>query len=279
MYLLRAAVFNSQGKRDKAIAELAALVAANLDNPVAYTSAGAKYWSFKMPKESLRAFDRAVELAPTEYNYLSRASYRPRTDIAGKRADIEAALKLDDHSIRAITMKATIQIDAGEYAAAIATFGSVLAINGNDGAILTARGIAYAKNNQAELAEKDYADAHAQATGAAALNNMCWVMATNNVSLTAALKICDEVVAKASTNAAFIDSRAFRLLRLGRYDEAIAAYDSALKLAPKQAASMYCRGVAKRLRGDLPAGNADIEAALAISPAVAERFAEYGISP
>jgi tetratricopeptide (TPR) repeat protein len=278
-YMSRASIFIKRGQTDKAIAEAASLTSANPNNSIAYISAGRIYATFKMKVEAMQAFDRAVQIGPDETTYLTRASYRLKTDIAGRRADVDAALKLNDHSMRALMMKAAIQTDAGDYTGAISTYNVALLLGGNDSELLTGRGIVYVKNNQEVLAERDFAAARAKAVDARALNHMCWAMATSAVSLTEALNICEAAVAKAPDYAPSMDSRAFTLLRLGRYDEAIVAYDSALKLAPTSIASMYGRGVAKRHRGDIEAGDADIKAALAASPLVAEMFAGYGVNP
>jgi tetratricopeptide (TPR) repeat protein len=76
-----------------------------------------------------------------------------------------------------------------------------------------------------------------------------------------------------------LDSRGFVLLRLGRYDDAIAAYDAALKARAGQGTSLYGRGVAERLKGDAVAGDADLKAALALDAHVATVFADYGVKP
>jgi hypothetical protein len=63
---------------------------------------------------------------------------------------------------------------------------------------------------------------------------------------------------------------------LHRYDEALADYNAALKLAPKLANSLYGRGMTKLKKGD-PTGDADIAAAKAIRPDIADKMARYGM--
>ena len=58
------------------------------------------------------------------------------------------------------------------------------------------------------------------------------------------------------------------LLRLGRVDEAISAYDEALRLAPSNAHALYGRGLAKREKGDLAGSDADMAAARTLAPQV-----------
>ena len=67
-------------------------------------------------------------------------------------------------------------------------------------------------------------------------------------------------------------------VKLGRLDEAIADYDAALKLYAKGPTALYGRGVAKRKKGDVAGGDADIAAAKAIKPDVADWHAKRGVS-
>jgi hypothetical protein len=50
-----------------------------------------------------------------------------------------------------------------------------------------------------------------------------------------------------------------------------------LRVNPKEASSLYGRGVAKLKKGDSNAGNSDIAAAKAIQADIAEEFARYGV--
>jgi tetratricopeptide (TPR) repeat protein len=76
----------------------------------------------------------------------------------------------------------------------------------------------------------------------------------------------------------FLDSRGFVLLRMGRYDDAIASYDAALQQQSKSA-SLYGRGIAKRRRGDTRGGDADLKAARDLDTHVSAEFAAFGVTP
>jgi tetratricopeptide (TPR) repeat protein len=62
----------------------------------------------------------------------------------------------------------------------------------------------------------------------------------------------------------------------GDLDRAIAAYDTALKLIPDEPAALYGRGLAKTKKGYQAGGDADIAAAQAINPGIAELLARRG---
>lgn len=51
-----------------------------------------------------------------------------------------------------------------------------------------------------------------------------------------------------------------------------------MKLNPKVSFSLYGRGLAKLKSGDTAGGNADIVAAKAMNPKVADRYAKYGVA-
>jgi tetratricopeptide (TPR) repeat protein len=228
---------------------------------------------------ALTSLDRSLASAPTAQAYLTKASYRPRSDLAGRRADINTALALDTRSVSGRVALANVQSDDKDYTGAVATLDQAMSIHGETPDLLAWRGVNYVKSGQAELAAKDFAAARAKATEAPALNNICWEIASKGVALDVALSDCDASLALRPANAAALDSRAFVLLRLGRYDEAIAAYDASLQSRPRASMSLYGRGMAKRLKGDKAAGDSDFKAALRVDAHVATDFADLGFEP
>jgi Flp pilus assembly protein TadD len=139
--------------------------------------------------------------------------------------------------------------------------------------------VAYEKSGQQALAQTDFAKATALAKRPAGLNNLCWALATADVALASAHDDCNAAVAKAPTDVAVLDSQGFVLMRLGRYDQAIAAYDAGLKLDPLEADSLYGRGICELRVGKKARGRSDIKAATALSFWVADEFAHYGVQP
>jgi tetratricopeptide (TPR) repeat protein len=138
----------------------------------------------------------------------------------------------------------------------------------------------YAKSGQMDLAAKDMEAIRKVAGGnGQALNNLCWLQAGLGVFLDAALADCDAALAAAPGQPAFMDSRAFVLLRMGRVDEAIALYDAVLAKEPRIAASLYGRGVAKARKGLKEESEKDLAAARKISTGVDKTFEGYGVKP
>lgn len=68
-------------------------------------------------------------------------------------------------------------------------------------------------------------------------------------------------------------------LRQGDYAKAIADFDDALALMPKNAGVMYARGVAESRLQKTSQSKTDLEAALQIAPKIGEHFERFGILP
>lgn len=96
--------------------------------------------------------------------------------------------------------------------------------------------------------------------------------------LQGALADCNESLRLAPAVPTTLGTRGLVLLKLGRFDEAIGDYDAGLKLYAKSAISLYGRGVARRKKGDVAGGDADIAAAKAIRADVADLMAKWGVS-
>jgi tetratricopeptide (TPR) repeat protein len=117
----------------------------------------------------------------------------------------------------------------------------------------------------------------AAAQDADGLNDVCYDLAVENMTLDRALAACDASLKRRPGNAATLDSRGFVLLRLGRNAEALAAYDAALAADPKLYISLYGRGLVEARLGRRADSTRDIAAALAGLPHVRDDFAELGV--
>jgi tetratricopeptide (TPR) repeat protein/transglutaminase-like putative cysteine protease len=281
LYWWRAVLLGEQGNKSEAIRQAQLVTKANPKSGVAYLTAGEIYTAFHERDQASAAFDRAVAITPTAQTYLMRAGYRLWTDLAGKRADIESALKLDPNSVPALVRLAEVQSTAGEYNEAVTTLTRAIKEEGDyhDPRLLAIRGIAYQKAGQSALASQDLANAEKASRDPDELNRLCWDLATAGVSLDSALQDCNSALAKDPQRSFIHDSLGFVLLRLQRYPAAIAAYDDALKLQPLQADSLYGRGICELRTGRTNRGRADIRAATALSYQVADQFAHFGVTP
>lgn len=277
MYLLRVNILRTKGEREKVLAEAAALTEANPDDAYAHVVAARIYQVYGQSIDMAREYDRALALKPEAYIYLNRSQSRPKEDVAGRSADIDAALKLNPTMLEALNEKATLLQDAGDIDGAIDIWSAAIKSSSERSDLLANRGIAYVKQGLQTLADKDFADARSMAKDAAALNNLCWEKATAGVALDSALADCDAALAKSPDVAGILDSRGLVLLRLGRIDEAIAEYDRALAKSQNNSSSLFGRAIAWSRKGDKAKSDADATAARNADADIDATFEKYGL--
>ncbi len=302
---LRRALINlliKAGRKDEAVAQADAAVAAQPDSAEAHTLRGAVLAYASRKAEADAAFSRALALHPMVETYLTRARYRPASDLTGRIADFTAALQLEPDDYWLLDTRALAESQAGQFDKAVDDANKAVAAYEADlkkppqpdpdtgkveptpktGDYWLARGQVYFQAHRLDLAEKDFAAARAQVSTqneAGDWNNLCWGLAIVGADLDAALKDCETALKLSPDAAAIIDSRAFVLLRLGRYDDAIAGYDQAVKLRPAQAESLFGRGLAELRKGQADKAKADMDAARGFDPMIDDTFAGYGLKP
>jgi tetratricopeptide (TPR) repeat protein len=140
------------------------------------------------------------------------------------------------------------------------------------------RGIAYVRSGDTDLAVADFDAARAVAPNADRLNALCWRKATLKIALEEALKDCLRSIELEASAPAY-DSLGFVYLRLGRFEDSVRAYDSALGLRANQAQSLFGRALAKRELGDQAGYEQDMRDAVRWQPEIDKEFAEYGVTP
>jgi len=111
----------------------------------------------------------------------------------------------------------------------------------------------------------------------------CLSSALQNQDLPTALRDCNTAMRRAdkkNENYAFLFvSRGLVRLRQGDYDKAIADFNDALEIMPKNARALYARAVAESRKNNKKESQTDLEAARQIAPQVAEKFERFGIVP
>jgi len=247
-----------------------------------YQSTAARYYAFALQDaDALRAADRAVRLNDGMVsNHLTRAEVRRQANTDGRK-DVEAALKIDPDSPDALIMRAEFESHAGEHHQAAETL--TLALNGDRAPeyrshLLMLRAVAYLHEGDQKLAAQDFNESLGDSPGASALNNSCWELGLANVGLERALSYCNRAVALKPDSPAYLDSKGLVLLRMNRLEEAIRAYDTALRIAPELSASLYGRALAAQARCNCAANGADIKKALQLDPLLARRFERAGLA-
>jgi tetratricopeptide (TPR) repeat protein len=110
------------------------------------------------------------------------------------------------------------------------------------------------------------------------LNNRCYQKGLAKIDLEGALSDCELSLKLRPGQSDAIDSKGLVLYQLGKYQDAVNTFDEALKISPKQAPSLFVRGLAKRKLGDSPGGDSDIAEAKAIDSDILTAFSGSDIA-
>jgi tetratricopeptide (TPR) repeat protein/predicted aspartyl protease len=235
-----------------AIADLTRAVELAPSEPSYRYQRGMAFWGDKQQEKALGDFDAAIKLKPDDVpTLLARARLRVhRSDLPGAVADLDAADRSLPKEAPEHVEIGELYMEADHLPAAIAQLSKWIDSRDNEDVRMPW-----------------------------ALKERCWARAITGQELDKALSDCNKALRLGSKTPDFLDSRALVYLRLGNYDRAIEDYDAALAGQPKIAWSHYGRGIAKLRKGDTAAGQADIAAAVALSPKIKDEGARRGIIP
>ncbi len=254
-YSRRGAAFLGRRDFQHAIADFTRASEMNPNEAEYWYLRGMAHWQNQQPIPALSDFDRTLEL---NSNYLaariSRAQMRlGHKDIADAVADLDAADRVAAKQDDARFMLAHLYGQADLPARAVAQLDLWIANHPDDSKMIDA------------------------------LHGRCRLRAVQGEELAKALSDCNAAYRLSDKSspltAQILESRGLVRLRLGDNDKAIADYDESLKLAPKNARSLYGRGVAKIRKQKAADGEADLARATALSSTVADEFKRHGIAP
>jgi tetratricopeptide (TPR) repeat protein len=190
--------------------------------------------------------------------------------------DYDEAIKADPQYAKAYNNRGVVYQKQAEYDLAIKDFNAALQLDPDYAHALANRGETYLKMSDYQSASKDFDQAlRLKPQLALLLNERCWTRAIVG-DVQGALADCNDAIRSEPSAAAF-DSRGLAYLKSSQWDAAIADYNSALRLDPKLASSLYGRGFAKQKKGDVAGGTSDLAAAQTINQNVAQDFARYGL--
>lgn len=278
--LLRANIFMRQGNRDLVAAEADAMTKDNPNSASAWVGAAQAYAAIGQQDRAMKAFDRALAIKPEAYIYVNRSEVRRKSDVAGRAADLDAALKLAPNEPTALQGKAQLLSDSGNYKGALAMLDRVKFEPATDKLFVhyvqEQRAILMYKAGRAAEAEKLFGELSQKSFEPIELNNLCYDQATAGIRLEAALEDCRAALKVSPDDGAYLDSLGMVLLKLGKLDEALAAYNQAVAKG-EGAASLMGRAFVYLKKGDRTHAEADAEAARKLSPDIDATFAEYGL--
>lgn len=283
--LLRANIYLSKGDT-AAVAREAELMAR--DNPksdYAQVAAGKVFAKLGMRQAAMGAFDRALSISPDAYIYINRAQARSLSDIEGRLADLEQAIRLDPVSAEALDLKAWELQRQGKYDEALrineqaikSGVGSGFFVSGrSDAPLKLARAAILYKAGRTSEAEQIFREQRATAITYSDFNSLCWRKGTVGAMLETALDDCRQSLKLKPEDGGTLDSLGLVLFKLGRLDEALSAYDHAIAKR-SSASSLLGRALVYKAKGNGELTEADRKAALKLDPEIEESFAEYGL--
>jgi tetratricopeptide (TPR) repeat protein len=282
-YETRIRIHLMRGDRAEAMEQIEAMINANHDNPNAYSFAASLLEVINQPEQAVAILDRGIAAAPTGALYLWRATLRPKTDIAGRRADIQYAVALAPATLRLLQARVALEIDDGKLDAAEKILSDEIntgkAAYADQPIMLAYRAIVHGKMGKPALADADLKAARAAAGTRLTLNNLAWFLAQQQTALPQALSAVNAALDQQPGDAAYLDTKGMILLQMGRHRASLEAYDAALKLRPGMASSLFGRGIARLRSGDKDGGAADLRAARQEYPGVDREYADYGVKP
>ena len=258
-----------------AVADAQAL--AKLDNAAAQLARAQILVRCGRIADALAATDQALVYDADPLTHVYRARLLPIGDRVGRQRELDAAVKLDPKDPISLVAIADLARQVGRFDMHLALLDKAFLMSPDNIDVRSRRAVALELAGRKNDADKEYDALVARSPSSVDLNNMCWRKAVANVQLTRALDECDKSIA-ALDQAATHDSRAFVLLRLGRFDDAIKEYD--LVLAGGDIVSaLYGRSIAYARVGKKAESDADVSRALDLDPLIAREFSGYGVIP
>lgn len=234
----------------------------------------------------IEACSGVLEVVPSgdairEMAYFNRArAHGARQEHDQAITDLGEVLRLDPANAKAYGLRGAMHGNKDELNEAIADFDRAIALDPELSDAFMNRGTAHERNGEYLRATEDYDRAIALVPKqASAWGGRCWSRAVAGIVLESALADCQRAIELDKADANHLNSRGFVHFRLRHFDLAIRDYDAAIAADPKVASSFYVRGLAKEQQGDRHGADADLAAATALDPGVAERYAGYGVKP
>jgi tetratricopeptide (TPR) repeat protein/predicted aspartyl protease len=238
---------------------------------------------------ALADLSKAIEASPNdpEFYYQRAGAYTASGQMDRALTDYDRVLTLKRDFLPAYIPRAEIELAKGDMPAAIADLEAVdrLAPKQADLRLMLAE--LYGRINRMPAAIEQFSlwiqNHPDDSRMLAARAGRCLSSALQNQDLATAMSDCNSALRSADKkdqnySELFVD-RGLVHLRQGNYDKAIADFDDAFKMTPKNARALYARAVAESRKNEKKDSANDVEAAKQIAPEVAKSFECYGIVP
>jgi tetratricopeptide (TPR) repeat protein/predicted aspartyl protease len=254
-----------------------------------YARRGAGFAARRDFAPALADLSKACELTPNEPEYFYRRAliFAQSGALPQALADLDHALQVKEDFLPAYLPRAEIHLRQNDSAAADADFASVNRLAPKQADLRFELAATYWRLQKLSAAIEQYdlwIDSHPDDSRlVGALGTRCLLSALQDQDLAQGMKDCNKALSqgnKKSPDYGYLyANRGTVYLREGNYGKAIADFNDALKLQPKAAAALYCRGVVESRKNLAKESAADIAAAQLIAPQLPQRYQGYGIAP
>jgi tetratricopeptide (TPR) repeat protein/predicted aspartyl protease len=238
---------------------------------------------------ALADLSTAIQLSPTEpeYYYQRADAYRASGQAELALADYDHVLMLKQDFLPAYIPRAEIKLAKQDTPGAIADLEAVDRMAPKQADLRLMLAELYERMDRLPAAIEQFSlwmQFHPEDSRMlAATAGRCLSSSLQNQDLPTALSDCNTAMHRAdkkNENYSFLFvSRGLVRLRQGDYDKAIADFNDALKIMPKNARALYARAVAESRKNNKKESQTDLDAARQIAPQVAEKFERYNIVP
>jgi tetratricopeptide (TPR) repeat protein len=195
-------------------------------------------------------------------------------------ADFDQAVKLKPDYAAALAVRGELKLARKDTAGASADFDAALRADPNAGAGIAQSYLTAGKFADAERVVSAYIASHPRNEDLAlALGVRCRTRAFTGEGLEQALKDCDDAIRYRPGVAQAYASRGLVELRLGKNDAAISDFNQTIRLEPRAPWALYGRGVGEARKGEKAQSDADLAAAAAVSPHIADDAKQVGLTP
>ena len=242
------------GKYDEANKVSDTIIGKNQSNCAAWLSKGQilgdwgmKTKTLKNINESIKAFDKVIELAPRS-TYAAQAWYFKGNDMKYLGLDKEPikcydeAISIDPEYLPAWIEKADSYFNLGEYGGAVQAYDEIIKLNSSIEYVWRNKGIALEHLGQ----YNDALEAYNHAIDIDPTDARAWFgkgySLNNQGDYEGAIKAYEKVIERDPKDAGAWNNKGNALNKLGKYDEAIDAFNKAIEIDPKDALYLRNRG-------------------------------------
>lgn len=280
----RAMSYKRKNNLDAALADYDRILARDPKRPYSLWSRAEVYEAKGDLPKAIQDFDQAVEFAKeSDSTTASIRKYRGEfhvrhNNLEGALADFDKVIALNvEHSDPPYWERGRVRLTLKDYPGAAEDFAVVNKKYPNFSLAYRLRASSLGEMGKHAEAIEAVSKAISLAPDDHWAHNIrCWERAVIGEGLALALADCNEALRLQADHWYSLDSRGFVHLKLGKVKEALADYERASVLAPKEASPLYGRGLAKKKLGDRTGGDADIAAARSLEPGIVEFYAKAG---